>query len=56
MTTANINSAECIVIMGGNGRVGLVKRLSQDTEIEWSNYKKFSVESKMVTPPTYPKE
>jgi hypothetical protein len=35
----------------GSGRVGLVKRLSQDTEIEWSNYKKFSVDSKLVTGP-----
>jgi hypothetical protein len=35
--------------MSGNGRVGLVKRLSQEDEIEWSDYKKFSVESKIVT-------
>jgi hypothetical protein len=33
----------------GSGRVGLVKRLSQDEQIEWSNYKKFSVDSKIVT-------
>jgi hypothetical protein len=43
------------LLLTGNGRIGLVKRLSQDTEIEWSNYKKFSVESKMVTTPN-PKE
>jgi hypothetical protein len=45
------------LLLTGSGRVGLIKRLSQDTEIEWSNYKKFSVESKIVTPPaTNPKE
>jgi hypothetical protein len=44
------------LVLTGNGRIGLVKRLSQDTEIEWSNYKKFSVESKMVTTPPNPKE
>ena len=42
--------------LAGSGRIGLVKRLSQDQEIEWSNYKKFSVDSKIVTtPPTNPK-
>ncbi len=33
----------------GNGRVGLLKRLSEDQEIQWSNYRKFSVDSKIVT-------
>ena len=33
----------------GSGRVGLVKRLAEDEVIEWSNYKKFSVDSKIVT-------
>ena len=33
----------------GTGRVGLLKRLSQDQEIQWSNYRKFSVDSKIVT-------
>ena len=37
------------LFMSGSGRVGLVKRLSEDQEIRWSNYKKFSVDSKMVT-------
>jgi hypothetical protein len=40
----------------GSGRIGLVKRLAQDEEIEWSNYRKFSVDSKIVTTPaTNPK-
>ena len=40
----------------GSDRVGLIKRLSQDVEIEWSNYKKFSVNSKVViNPPPDPK-
>ncbi len=39
------------LILSGSGRVGLVKRLAEDQEIEWSNYRKFSVESKIVTDP-----
>ncbi len=35
----------------GSGRVGLVKRIAEDQEIRWSNYKKFSVDSKIVTTP-----
>ena len=35
----------------GSGRVGLIKRLSKDEQIEWSNYKRFSVDSKIVTSP-----
>lgn len=35
----------------GSGRLGLVKRLTQDQEIEWSNYRKFSVDSKIVIDP-----
>jgi hypothetical protein len=35
----------------GSGRVGLLKRLAQEDEIEWSNYRKFSVDSKIVTEP-----
>jgi hypothetical protein len=38
----------------GSGRVGLVKRLAQEDEIEWSNYRKFSVDSKIVTGPPNP--
>jgi hypothetical protein len=37
------------LVLTGSGRVGLIKRLAQDVEIQWSNYKKFSVDSKMVT-------
>jgi len=37
--------------MSGSGRIGLVKRLAQDTVIEWSNYRKFSVNSRIVIPP-----
>jgi len=36
------------LLLNGSGRVGLVKRLAQDEEIEWSNYRKFSVDSKIV--------
>jgi hypothetical protein len=40
----------------GSGRIGLLKRLSQEQEIEWSNYRKFSVDSKILTAPaTNPK-
>ena len=35
----------------GSGRLGLVKRLTQDQEIDWSNYKRFSVDSKIVIDP-----
>jgi hypothetical protein len=35
----------------GSGRIGLIKRLAQDQEIEWSNYRKFSVDSKIVIDP-----
>jgi hypothetical protein len=37
--------------MTGSGRLGLIKRLSQDEEIQWSDYRKFSVESGIVTTP-----
>lgn len=37
--------------MTGSGRLGLVKRLAEDDEIQWSNYRKFSVDSKVVTEP-----
>jgi hypothetical protein len=40
----------------GSGRVGLVKRLAEDQEIKWSNYKRFSVDSEVVIdPPRSPK-
>jgi hypothetical protein len=37
--------------MSGSGRIGLIKRLAHDTEIVWSNYRKFSVNSRIVIPP-----
>ncbi len=40
------------LLLTGSGRIGLIKRLSQDEEIEWSNYRKFSVDSKIVTDST----
>jgi hypothetical protein len=44
------------LFMAGSGRVGLFKKLVQDQEVQWSNYKKFSVDSKIVTdPPANPK-
>ncbi len=39
----------------GSGRLGLVKRLTQDQVVEWSDYKKFSVDSKVVTQYPIPK-
>jgi hypothetical protein len=45
------------LLLTGSGRVGLIKRLARDEEIEWSNYKKFSVDSTIVTnPPPKPKD
>jgi hypothetical protein len=34
--------------MRGSGRIGLVKRVSEDLEITWNDYKKFRVDSKLV--------
>ena len=39
------------LFLAGTGRVGLLKRVAQDEEIQWSNYRKFSVESKVLTEP-----
>jgi len=39
------------LVLIGSGRVGLVKRISETDDIEWSNYKKFSVDSKIVIDP-----
>jgi hypothetical protein len=39
------------LLLNGSGRIGLIKRLAQDEEIEWSNYRKFSVDSKILTDP-----
>jgi hypothetical protein len=37
------------LLLTGSGRIGLIKSIAQDVEIEWSNYRKFSVDSKIVT-------
>jgi hypothetical protein len=37
------------LFMTGSGRVALFKHLIEDQEIQWSNYKKFSVESKILS-------
>lgn len=34
--------------VSGSGRIGLLKRLAEDDEITWNNYRKFQVESKIV--------
>ena len=34
--------------MVGKGRIALVKRIAEDEEITWSDYKKFQVESRIV--------
>jgi hypothetical protein len=44
------------LIMSGSGRLGLLKRLAQEEEIQWSDYRKFVVESKILTdPPARPR-
>jgi len=45
------------LVMSGSGRVGLIKRLATEEEVDWSDYKKFSVDSKVLTDaPPPPKE
>jgi hypothetical protein len=39
------------LFMTGTGRLGLLKRVAQDEEIQWSNYRKFSVDSKVLAEP-----
>lgn len=34
--------------VSGSGRIGLLKRLAEDDEITWTNYRKFQVESKVL--------
>jgi hypothetical protein len=34
--------------LSGTGRIGLVKRVAEDQEITWSDYKKFRVDSKVI--------
>jgi hypothetical protein len=36
------------LFLSGNGRVGLVKKVVEDQEITWNDYKKFQVESKIL--------
>jgi hypothetical protein len=40
------------LFMTGSGRVGLIKRLAEDEQIDWSHYRKFSVDSRIVTDPS----
>ena len=35
--------------VGGSGRLGLVKKLREEQEVDWSDYRKFQVESNIVT-------
>jgi hypothetical protein len=35
--------------VSGGGRVALLKHLAEDQEIRWNNYKRFSVDSKIVS-------
>jgi hypothetical protein len=35
--------------VSGSGRIGLMKRVAVDEEITWNDYKKFRVESKIVS-------
>jgi hypothetical protein len=42
------------LLLSGTARLGLVKRLAQDEEIQWSNYRKFSVDSKVLADPLPP--
>jgi hypothetical protein len=37
--------------MRGFGRLGLLKRVALEEEIDWSNYRKFHVDSKLVSGP-----
>jgi hypothetical protein len=44
------------LLMGGSGRLGLLKKLAQEQEIQWSNYRKFSVDSKILPATSAPRE
>lgn len=37
------------LFLSGSGRVALLKRLIEDEEIQWMNYRKFTVDSKILT-------
>ena len=36
-------------VMSGSGRLGLLKKIALEQELTWSNYRKFQVESKIVS-------
>lgn len=36
-------------VMSGSGRVGLLKKIAMEQELTWNNYRKFQVDSKIVT-------
>ncbi|MFN7996068.1 MAG: hypothetical protein U0Q18_20830 [Bryobacteraceae bacterium] len=36
------------MLMRGTGRLGLVKKIAMEDEIDWSNYRKFQVDSRIV--------
>ncbi|HJT90007.1 MAG TPA: hypothetical protein VJ732_19180, partial [Bryobacteraceae bacterium] len=36
------------LLLNGSGRLALIKRLAEDEEIDWTNYKRFSVASRIV--------
>jgi hypothetical protein len=38
------------LFMQGAGRVGLIKKIAMDQEIDWSDYRRFQVDSKIVQP------
>jgi hypothetical protein len=44
------------LFLAGSGRLGLVKRLTEDQELQWTNYKRFSVDSKIVPDPASPQD
>ena len=35
--------------LSGSGRVGLLKRIAEEQEVDWTNYRKFTVESTIVS-------
>jgi hypothetical protein len=37
------------LFVSGSGRIGLLKRIAQDEEITWSDYRKFRVDSKVIS-------
>jgi hypothetical protein len=36
-------------VMSGSGRLGLLKKIALEQELTWNNYRKFQVESKIVS-------